>query len=431
MMDQLEQVYKRMQRSWRQLTPQERLISKSAALSSVLLLIALILRKKKKSPMIQIVAMSDFIKRLSSTDYVEFRNGGVVVAPSLMIASLAVPGLEDVLFKSIIAKVSEFKFVPDPPRVWRGLFSVAFPVVLMYGWFKAVKSLVQPNEDDAISAFERRAALVPQTCFNDVVFNEKRELTEVVAFLNDPEKFRSLGAKLPRGVLLVGPSGSGKTLLARAVAGEANCAFLSAAGSEFVETFVGKGAARVRSLFVQARSLAPCIVFIDELDALGRRDHSSISAAHEEYIHTLNQLLTELDGITGNQGVVVIAATNRFDAIDPALLRPGRFDRHVWLKLPDVKARREILSVHSRAVKIGPDCNFSVVAQSAEEFSGADLANLINEAVFFSIRRGAQGCVNQQDLINALDKAKALVSRREAATAATSRAARSPVLELN
>jgi len=328
--------------------------------------------------------------------------------------TLPVPGSAAEVFESALKNCPDFSFAPDPPAVLKPLLTLLFPVALGLGWFHMLKKLINPEETFVPSS---RGSKIPKIKFNSVVSGSKLELQEVVDFLNSPSDFTAVGAKLPRGVLLVGPSGTGKTLMARAVAGEANCAFLAASGSEFVETFVGKGSARIRSLFKQARELAPCVLFIDELDALGKRDSGSPlmsgGSAHEEYVHTLNQLLTELDGIGGHEdGVVVIAATNRFNAIDTALLRPGRFDRHVWLKLPSLQDRIDILKVHSQKVKLDWSADLASIAKDCNNFSGADLANVINEAVFFSLRRGPGGIVKQEDLVLALTKAKALVNTR-------------------
>ena len=217
---------------------------------------------------------------------------------------------------------------------------------------------------------------------------EKGELEEIVEFLKDPDKFRKLGAKIPRGVLLVGPPGTGKTLLAKAVAGEAGVPFFSISGSDFVEMFVGVGASRVRDLFEQAKKESPSIIFIDEIDAVGRQRGAGLGGGHDEREQTLNQLLVEMDGFSANQGVIVIAATNRPDILDSALLRPGRFDRQVVVDIPDLKARIEILNVHAKNKPLSPEVDLSVVAKSTSGFTGADLANLLNEAALLSARHG-------------------------------------------
>ena len=221
-----------------------------------------------------------------------------------------------------------------------------------------------------------------KTRFTDVAGadEEKEELKELVDFLKNPKKFANMGAKIPRGVLLVGPPGTGKTLLARAVAGEANVPFYSISGSEFVEMFVGVGAGRVRDMFKKAKQNAPCIIFIDEIDAVGRQRGTGVGGGHDEREQTLNQLLVEMDGFSGNEGIIILAATNRADVLDPALLRPGRFDRQIQVANPDKKARAEILRVHARNKKFTDDVNFDNIAQRTPGFSGAELANVLNEA---------------------------------------------------
>jgi len=215
----------------------------------------------------------------------------------------------------------------------------------------------------------------------------KEEFEEIVTFLKTPEKFTAVGAKIPRGVMLVGPPGTGKTLLAKAIAGEAGVPFLSISGSEFVEMFVGVGASRVRDLFKKAKTNAPCIIFIDEIDAVGRQRGAGVGGGNDEREQTLNQLLTEMDGFEGNTGIIVVAATNRVDILDSALLRPGRFDRQITVNLPDVKGRLSILKVHARNKKFGPDVSLNIIAQRTPGFSGADLANLLNEASILAARQ--------------------------------------------
>ena len=234
-----------------------------------------------------------------------------------------------------------------------------------------------------------------KTTFADVAGadEEKEELTELVEFLKNPKKFNELGARIPKGVLLVGPPGTGKTLLARAVAGEAGVPFFSISGSDFVEMFVGVGASRVRDLFDQAKKNSPSIIFIDEIDAVGRQRGTGLGGGHDEREQTLNQLLVEMDGFGANEGVIVIAATNRVDVLDPALLRPGRFDRQVTVGYPDVKGREEILKVHSRGKPLGPDVSLKVIAQTTAGFTGADLENLLNEAALLAARKGQKAIV--------------------------------------
>ena len=233
----------------------------------------------------------------------------------------------------------------------------------------------------------------------------KEEVEEIIDYLKDPEKFHKLGGKIPKGVLMVGPPGTGKTLLARAIAGEADVPFYNISGSDFVEMFVGVGASRVRDMFEQGKKNAPCIIFIDEIDAVGRSRFSGIGGGHDEREQTLNALLVEMDGFEGNSGVIVISATNRPDVLDPALLRPGRFDRQITVDLPDVKGRLGILNVHAKKIKISDNVNFDIVARGTPGFSGADLANLINEAALLAARNG-KNAVEMPDLEEARDKVR-------------------------
>ena len=244
-----------------------------------------------------------------------------------------------------------------------------------------------------------------KTTFKDVAGCEeaKQDVQELVDFLKDPTKFQKLGGKIPRGVLMVGPPGTGKTLIARACAGEAKVPFFTISGSDFVEMFVGVGASRVRDMFDQAKKQSPCIVFIDEIDAVGRHRGAGLGGGHDEREQTLNQLLVEMDGFEGNDGVIVIAATNRPDVLDPALLRPGRFDRQVVVDLPDIRGREAILKVHMRKVPLASDVDPLVIARGTPGFSGADLANLINEAALFAARYSDKK-IDQSHLDLAKDK---------------------------
>ena len=244
-----------------------------------------------------------------------------------------------------------------------------------------------------------------KTHFSDVagMDEEKEEVKELVDFLKTPKKFADMGAKIPRGVLLVGPPGTGKTLLARAVAGEANVPFYSISGSEFVEMFVGVGAGRVRDMFKKAKQTAPCIIFIDEIDAVGRQRGTGMGGGHDEREQTLNQLLVEMDGFSGNEGIIVLAATNRADVLDPALLRPGRFDRQIQVANPDKRARSQILKVHARNKRFTPDVNFDNIAQRTPGFSGAELSNVLNEAALLAVRQG-HGLITMADIDEAVDR---------------------------
>jgi cell division protease FtsH len=276
---------------------------------------------------------------------------------------------------------------------WPNLLSSFLPLLLIIGlWFLMIRQ-AQSGSNQALSFGKSRARLhhesKPKVTFDDVagVEEAKEELQEIIEFLKHPKKFQALGAKIPRGVLLVGPPGSGKTLLAKAVAGEAGVPFFSISGSEFVEMFVGVGASRVRDLFDQAKKNAPCLVFIDEIDAVGRQRGAGLGGGHDEREQTLNQLLVEMDGFDPNAGIIVIAATNRPDILDPALLRPGRFDRRIVVDNPDTKGRKAILEVHLRGKPLAEDVNVEVLAKRTPGFSGADLANLVNEAALLAARR--------------------------------------------
>ena len=281
------------------------------------------------------------------------------------------------------------------------------PTLLMVGLTGLLLFLMMKKMSGAMNADKtmgfgkskaRRLDAKKKTTFADVAGadEEKEEMTEIVEFLKSPQKFNELGAKIPKGVLLVGPPGTGKTLLARAVAGEAGVPFFSISGSDFVEMFVGVGASRVRDLFSEAKKEAPAIVFIDEIDAVGRQRGAGLGGGHDEREQTLNQLLVEMDGFNANEGVIVMAATNRPDILDKALLRPGRFDRQITVNYPDVKGREEILKVHSRGKPLGPDVNLATIAKSTSGFTGADLENLLNEAALLAVRHGKKAITQEE-----------------------------------
>ena len=281
------------------------------------------------------------------------------------------------------------------------------PSILMIGATGLLLFILMRKMNGAMSADKtmgfgkskaRRMDTKKKTTFADVAGadEEKEEMAEIVDFLKAPQKFNELGAKIPKGVLLVGPPGTGKTLLARAVAGEAGVPFFSISGSDFVEMFVGVGASRVRDLFNEAKKEAPAIVFIDEIDAVGRQRGAGLGGGHDEREQTLNQLLVEMDGFNANEGVIVMAATNRPDILDKALLRPGRFDRQITVNYPDVKGREEILKVHSRGKPLGPDVNLATIAKSTSGFTGADLENLLNEAALLAVRHGKKAITQEE-----------------------------------
>jgi cell division protease FtsH len=292
-----------------------------------------------------------------------------------------------------------------------------FPMILFIGVWIFFMRQMQGGGAKALSFGKARARLISEKhnkiTFADVagVDEAKEELREIIEFLKDPQKFQKLGGKIPKGVLLVGPPGTGKTLLAKAIAGEANVPFFSISGSDFVEMFVGVGASRVRDLFEQGKKHAPCIIFMDEIDAVGRHRGAGLGGGHDEREQTLNQLLVEMDGFETNEGVILIAATNRPDVLDPALLRPGRFDRQVVVPRPDVKGREEILRVHARRIPLGPDVDLKVLSRGTPGFSGADLANLVNEAALLAARHSKK-LVEMIDFESAKDKVLMGVERR-------------------
>jgi len=291
------------------------------------------------------------------------------------------------------------------------------PFLFLIGFWIFFMRQMQSGGNKALSFGKSRARLLTahqkKVTFKDVagVEEAKEELQEIIDFLKEPQKFQKLGGRIPKGVLLVGPPGTGKTLLARAIAGEANVPFFSISGSDFVEMFVGVGASRVRDLFEQGKKNAPCIIFIDEIDAVGRHRGAGLGGGHDEREQTLNQLLVEMDGFESNEGVILIAATNRPDVLDPALLRPGRFDRRVVVARPDVKGREGILAVHVRKIPLAEDVDISVIARSTPGFSGADLANLVNEAALNAARMN-QKTVTHEDFETAKDKVLMGVARK-------------------
>ena len=300
---------------------------------------------------------------------------------------------------------------------WLSVLLNAAPFLLLIGFWIFMMRQMQTGGNKALSFGKSRARLLSsqqkKITFKDVagVDEAKEELQEIIEFLRDPQKFQKLGGRIPKGVLLIGAPGTGKTLMARAVAGEANVPFFSISGSDFVEMFVGVGASRVRDLFEQGKKNAPCIIFIDEIDAVGRHRGAGLGGGHDEREQTLNQLLVEMDGFECNEGVILMAATNRPDVLDPALLRPGRFDRQVVVPRPDVNGRTGILQVHTRKVPIAEDVTLSVIARGTPGFSGADLANLVNEAALIAARQGRKA-VLMADFEMAKDKVLMGVERR-------------------
>jgi len=331
-----------------------------------------------------------------------------------------VPPVSDIGDRLHAAGVNvDVKEVRRGPTLLEFLFS-ALPMLLLIGaWFFFMRQM-QSGGGRAMGFGKSKARLLTEkhgrVTFDDVagIDEAKEELQEIVEFLKEPGKFQRLGGKIPKGALLVGPPGTGKTLLARAIAGEANVPFFTISGSDFVEMVVGVGASRVRDMFEQAKKNAPCIIFIDEIDAVGRHRGAGLGGGNDEREQTLNQLLVEMDGFEANEGIILIAATNRPDVLDPALLRPGRFDRQVVVPNPDIGGREKILKVHTRNVPVAPDVNLKTLARGTPGFSGADLANLVNEAALLAARRGKR-VVTQRDFEDAKDKVMMGAERRSMA----------------
>jgi cell division protease FtsH len=307
---------------------------------------------------------------------------------------------------------------PIKDSIWSSLLMTVLPMLVIIGlWIFFIRQM-QVGGGKAMSFGKSRARIFlkdqgKKVTFKDVagIEESKEEVTEIIEFLRDPQKFTKLGGRIPKGILLVGPPGTGKTLLARAIAGEADVPFFSISGSDFVEMFVGVGASRVRDLFMQAKRSTPCIVFIDEIDAVGRYRGAGLGGGHDEREQTLNQLLVEMDGFEVNEGIILIAATNRPDILDPAMLRPGRFDRQVVVPIPDIKGREEILKVHSRNSPIADDVNLSVLSRGTPGFTGADLESLVNEAALLAARSGKKH-IGMKEFEHAKDKVLMGTERR-------------------
>jgi cell division protease FtsH len=324
----------------------------------------------------------------------------------------------DPIAETLIGKGVTVNVVKQQQSGFMSLLGVWLPFIVMIGiWIFFMNRMQGGGKGGAMGFGKSKAKLLTEkqgrVTFDDVagIDEAKEELEEIVEFLRNPQKFSRLGGKIPKGALLVGPPGTGKTLLARAIAGEAGVPFFTISGSDFVEMFVGVGASRVRDMFEQAKKNAPCIVFIDEIDAVGRARGVGIGGGNDEREQTLNQLLVEMDGFEANEGIIIIAATNRRDVLDPALLRPGRFDRQIHVPNPDIKGREKILTVHARKVPVGPDVDLRVIARGTPGFSGADLANLVNEAALMAARVGRR-FVTMEDFENAKDKVMMGVERR-------------------
>jgi cell division protease FtsH len=394
---------------------------KNLALWMVIGLIVILLFQlfqQNQSPRGEIV-FSDFLKKVESGEVREVTLKGNNVSGRLSDGSSFRTFTADYpdLVKSLKDKGVKIDVKPPDTNSWLAIVLQWVPMLLFIGVWIFFMRQMQGGGAKALSFGKARARLISEkqnkVTFQDVagVDEAKEELREIIEFLKDPPKFQKLGGKIPKGVLLVGPPGTGKTLLAKAIAGEANVPFFSISGSDFVEMFVGVGASRVRDLFEQGKKHAPCIIFMDEIDAVGRHRGAGLGGGHDEREQTLNQLLVEMDGFETNEGVILIAATNRPDVLDPALLRPGRFDRQVVVARPDVKGREEILKVHSRRIPLAPKVDLKVLARGTPGFSGADLANLVNEAALLAARQDKK-VVEMIDFENAKDKVLMGVERR-------------------
>ena len=394
---------------------------KNLALWMVIGLIVILLFQlfqQNQSPRGEIV-FSDFLKKVETGEVREVTLKGNNVSGRLSDGSSFRTFTADYpdLVKSLKDRGVKIDVKPPETNSWLAIVLQWVPMLLFIGVWIFFMRQMQGGGAKALSFGKARARLISEkqnkVTFQDVagVDEAKEELREIIEFLKDPPKFQKLGGKIPKGVLLVGPPGTGKTLLAKAIAGEANVPFFSISGSDFVEMFVGVGASRVRDLFEQGKKHAPCIIFMDEIDAVGRHRGAGLGGGHDEREQTLNQLLVEMDGFETNEGVILIAATNRPDVLDPALLRPGRFDRQVVVARPDVKGREEILKVHARRIPLAPKVDLKVLARGTPGFSGADLANLVNEAALLAARQDKK-VVEMIDFENAKDKVLMGVERR-------------------
>jgi len=371
----------------------------------------------------QEISYSEFIKSIQSNQVTDVMLTGRVISGTLQGGTKFSTYSPETDNKAMIGDLLKggvvIKAKPLEQSIWMQIFVSSFPFLIIIGiWLYFMRQMQGGGgKGGALSFGKSKARLLSEDQikinFGDVagVDEAKEEVGELVEFLRDPAKFQKLGGKIPRGVLMVGSPGTGKTLLAKAIAGEAKVPFFTISGSDFVEMFVGVGASRVRDMFEQAKKHAPCIIFIDEIDAVGRHRGAGLGGGHDEREQTLNQLLVEMDGFEGNEGVIVIAATNRPDVLDPALLRPGRFDRQVVVPLPDMLGREQILKVHMRKVPISDDVVAKIIAQGTPGFSGADLANLVNEAALFAARVNKR-LVEMDDFDKAKDKIMMGAERR-------------------
>ena len=388
----------------------------------IITLVLMMVFKNFATPVVSEITYSHFLSEVKNGAVKSVKIEGSVISGSHMddtrFATYSPETGNDALIGTLLDHNVEVKGAAPDNSLWAHAFITWLPFILIFGiWFYFMRQMQGGGGRGALSFGKSRARLLGEDqvkiSFNDVAGIEeaKEEVGELVEFLRDPGKFQKLGGKIPSGVLMVGAPGTGKTLLAKAIAGEANVPFFTISGSDFVEMFVGVGASRVRDMFEQAKKHAPCIIFIDEIDAVGRHRGAGLGGGHDEREQTLNQLLVEMDGFEGNEGVIVIAATNRPDVLDPALLRPGRFDRQVVVPLPDIRGREQILKVHIRKVAADDNVKPNIIARGTPGFSGADLANLINEAALFAARANKK-LVEMEDLEKAKDKIMMGTERR-------------------
>jgi len=377
-----------------------------------LIMIALFNVFNKQQMIVQETSFSDFMQAVDNGEVSEIEIQGDTIVGTFINGSgfkTFAPDYPD-LIKSLREKEVKIAVKPQEQMSWyMSILLSWFPMLLLIGIWIFFMRQMQMGGSKALSFGKSKARLQSdqknKVTFKDVAGTDeaKEELQEIIEFLKDPKKFQKLGGKIPKGVLLMGPPGTGKTLLARAISGEAEVPFFNISGSDFVEMFVGVGASRVRDLFDQGKKNAPCIIFIDEIDAVGRHRGAGLGGGHDEREQTLNQLLVEMDGFEGNDGVILIAATNRPDVLDPALLRPGRFDRQVVISRPDIRGREGILNVHTKKIPLAEGVNISILARGTPGFTGADLANLVNEAALWAARED-QNFVTMDDFENAKDK---------------------------
>ncbi|MGI6225767.1 MAG: ATP-dependent zinc metalloprotease FtsH [Peptococcales bacterium] len=379
-------------------------VFKNLAIYLLIVLIAVSFLRWNNTPQQKEMAFENFSQFIAAVEKGKVKEVDIITYDDYQVLSgttsdgkeftLEAPKDYEPLMNTLLASDVDVRQLPTPsPPWWTGVLSTLLPVLLLIGVFFFMMQQTQGGGSRVMQFGKSKAKLhtdeKTRVTFADVAGADevKEELEEVVEFLKYPKKFTELGAKIPKGVLLFGPPGTGKTLLARAIAGEAGVPFFSISGSDFVEMFVGVGASRVRDLFEQAKKNAPCIVFVDEIDAVGRQRGAGLGGGHDEREQTLNQLLVEMDGFNVNEGIIIIAATNRPDILDPALLRPGRFDRQITVDRPDVRGREEILKVHVRGKPLADNVDLAVLARGTPGFTGADLANLVNEAALLAARR--------------------------------------------